>query len=84
MSVMNEQREQLLESLNTLLADLISKAKSGRVRDAQTWKLRLSTVNSLANLLRAYNQILKDAEIETILSEIEEVKDAIKQNQERY
>lgn len=82
---MNEQREQLLEALNPLLADLISKAKSGRVRDPQTWKLRLSTVNSLSNLLRTYNQILRDSEIEEILSEIEEVKNAInEQNQEGY
>ena len=78
-------REQLLESLNPLIADFIVKAKSGRIKDKELAKIRISYANSLANLIRAYNGLLKDKEMEDLMQEIEELKNAInEQNQEGY
>ena len=78
-------REQLLESLNPLIADFIVKAKSGRIKDKELAKIRISYANSLANLIRAYNGLLKDKKMEDLMQEIEELKNAInEQNQEGY
>lgn len=77
-------RDKILESLNPLIADFIVKAKSGRIQDRELAKIRISYANSLANLIRAYNGLLKDKEVEELMQEIEELKDAIyKQNEER-
>lgn len=74
-------REQILESLNPLIADFIVKARTGRIRDRELAKIRISYANSLANLIRAYNGLLRDKEVEELMQEIEELKDAInKQN----
>lgn len=68
-------RNQLLEDLHPLLAELISKAKDGRFRgDKDTYKLRVSYINALANLLRAYNQLSRDKEIDELMEEIEKLK----------
>ena len=78
-------REQILEQLNPLISDFIVKAKNGRIRDEKKAKIRISYANALSNLIRAYNGLLKDKEMEDLMQEVEELKNAIKeQNQEGY
>ena len=41
----------------------------------ETHRLRIAYINSLSNLLRAYNQLLRDTEIEELKEEIEKLKE---------
>lgn len=71
-------RDQLIESLTPLLADLINKANKGRFQGSEeTHKLRISYINALSNLIRAYNTLLKDKEIEDLQKEILELKEVL-------
>lgn len=73
-------RDKLLEDLSPLLSELMNKAKAGRFQgNIETHKLRISYVNALSNLLRAYNQLLKDKEVEDLENQIMELYDAINQ-----
>ena len=73
-------RDKLLEDLSPLLSELMNKARAGRFQgNIETHKLRISYVNALSNLLRAYNQLLKDKEIEELENQIMELYDAINQ-----
>lgn len=74
-------RKELLEEIYPLFNELIKKGKSGRFRaeDNELYKLRISYVNALANLLRAYNTLLKDSEIEELQKEIIELKELLKE-----
>jgi len=78
-------RDNLLEDLNPLISDLIVKAKSGRFQGKEeTHRLRIAYINALAGLLRAYNQLLKDKELNEIQEEIEELKEAINTGRRDY
>jgi len=69
-------RDNIIESLNPLLADLIKKASAGHFQGKEeTHRLRIAYINSLSNLLRAYNQLLRDTEIEELKEEIEKLKE---------
>ena len=73
-------RDKLIEDLSPLLSELMNKAKAGRFQgNIETHKLRISYVNALSNLLRAYNQLLKDKEVEDLENQIMELYDAINQ-----
>lgn len=73
-------RDKLIEELSPLLSELMNKARAGRFQgNIETHKLRISYVNALSNLLRAYNQLLKDKEIEDLENQIMELYDAINQ-----
>ena len=73
-------RAELIEQITPLLSELISKANQGRFNgDTETYKLRISYVNALANLLRAFNQLMRDKEIEELQTEIIELKQLIKE-----
>lgn len=73
-------RDKLLEDLSPLLSELMNKARAGRFQgNIETHKLRISYVNALSNLLRAYNQLLKDKEVEDLQNQIMELYDAINQ-----
>ena len=77
-------RNQLIEQINPLLSELINKANQGRFNgDTETYKLRISYVNALANLLRAFNQLMKDKEIDELANQIEELQNAINQSIEK-
>lgn len=77
---MDNIREQLIEQINPLLSELISKANQGRFNgDMETYKLRISYVNALANLLRAFNQLMRDKDIDELQSEIMELKQLIEE-----
>ena len=77
-------REQILEQLNPLIADYIVKAKSGRIQDRELAKIRISYANALAGLIRAYNGLLRDKELEEIAEELAELQNEFKKSQERY
>lgn len=73
-------RDKLIEDLSPLLSELMNKARAGRFQgNIETHKLRISYVNALSNLLRAYNQLLKDKEVEDLENQIMELYDAINQ-----
>lgn len=73
-------RAELIEQITPLLSELISKANQGRFNgDTETYKLRISYVNALANLLRAFNQLMRDKEIEELQTEIIELKQLIEE-----
>lgn len=78
---MMSQRDELLEQLNPLIADFIVKAKGGRIRDERKAKIRISYANALSNMIRAYNVLLKDKELEEIQMELEELKNEFKESQ---
>ena len=65
-----DSRDAILESLNPLIADLVVKAKGGRIRDEKKAKIRIMYCNALANILRAYNGMLKDKELEELQREL--------------
>ena len=73
-------RKELLEEIYPLFSELIKQGKSGRfqAKDTELYKLRISYVNALANLLRAYNTLLKDSEMEELQDEIMELKELLK------
>lgn len=68
-------RKELLEEIYPLFAELIKQGKSGRfqAKDTELYKLRISYVNALANLLRAYNTLLKDSEIQELQDQVNEL-----------
>ena len=74
-------RDDILEQLNPLIADFIVKAKGGRIRDEQKAKIRISYANALSNLIRAYNGLLKDKELEELEAELQELKNEFKESQ---
>lgn len=77
-------RDNILEQLNPLIADFIVKAKNGRIRDEKKAKIRISYANALSNLIRAYNGLLRDKEIEDLQMELEALKNEFEKNQDRY
>lgn len=71
-------RDEIIELLNPLLSDLIKKANGGRFRgNEENHKLRISYINALSNLLRSYNTLLKDKEIDELQEQIQELKEAM-------
>ena len=77
-------RDDILEQLNPLIADFIVKAKNGRIRDEKKAKIRISYANALSNLIRAYNGLLKDKEIEELQEQLETLQNEFKKNKNRY
>lgn len=77
-------RDAILEQLNPLIADFIVKAKGGRIRDEQKAKIRISYANALSNLIRAYNGLLRDKELEELEQQLQELQDEFKKNKNRY
>lgn len=71
-------RDQIIESLNPLISDLIRKANGGRFRgNEENHKLRISYINALSNLLRSYNILLRDKEIEELQEQINKLKEEL-------
>lgn len=77
-------RDKLLEELNPLIADFIVKAKSGRIKDRELAKIRISYANALSSLIRAYTGLLRDKELEEIMQEMEELRNEFKQSQKGH
>ena len=77
-------RDDILEQLNPLIADFIVKAKDGRIRDEKKAKIRISYANALSNLIRAYNGLLRDKEIEELQEQLETLQNEFEKNKNRY
>lgn len=77
-------RDDILEQLNPLIADFIVKAKNGRIRDEKKAKIRISYANALSNLIRAYNGLLRDKEIEELQEQLETLQNEFEKNKNRY
>ena len=77
-------RDAILEQLNPLIADFIVKAKNGRIRDEKKAKIRISYANALSNLIRAYNGLLRDKEIEELQEQLETLQNEFEKNKNRY
>ena len=77
-------RDDILEQLNPLIADFIVKAKDGRIRDEKKAKIRISYANALSNLIRAYNGLLKDKELEELQEQLETLQNEFEKNKNRY
>ena len=77
-------RDAILEKLNPLIADFIIKARNGRIRDDNKAKIRISYANALSNLIRAYNGLLRDKEVEELQEELEALKNEFEKNKNRY
>lgn len=76
---MEDIRNQLIEQISPLLSEMIGKANQGRFNgDMETYKLRVSYVNALSNLLRAFNQLLRDKEYEELLEEVNALKEQMR------
>ena len=52
--------------------------------DEKKAKIRISYANALSNLIRAYNGLLRDIELEEIQKQLEELKNELESNKERY
>ena len=76
-------RDYIIEQLNPLIADFIVKAKSGRIRDEKKAKIRISYANALSNLIRAYNGLLRDKELEELQEQLEALRNEFTENQKR-
>lgn len=79
---MDTYRDSILEMMGPLIADLANKAEHGRFRDKETHRIRVSYYNALARMISSYNQVLKDAELQQLQEEVEELKELIKQSRE--
>ena len=77
-------RDAILEQLNPLIADFIVKAQNGRIRDEKKAKVRISYANALSNLIRAYNGLLRDKEIEELQEQLETLQNEFEKNKNRY
>ena len=77
-------RDKIIEDLNPLIADFIVKAKSGRIKDRELAKIRISYANALSSLIRAYTGLLRDKELEEIMQEMEDLKNEFKESKKRY
>ena len=72
-------RDIVLKELESLIFDTIKRCSAKRYRSstnpANHDKIRQGYINSLAGLVRAYNQLLRDKEIDEIQREIELLKE---------
>ena len=77
-------REQILEELYPLIADFIVKSKSARIKDKELARVRIGYANALAGLIRAYNGLLKDKEMEELMQELEDLKNEFAESKKRF
>lgn len=71
-------RESLLSANSTLIGQLQSRLKAKRWRVQEGENLKISYCRTLIQALQAQNAILKDAELDDLKKEIEELKELMK------
>jgi len=71
-------RENLLELTSNTIKLLNNKINSGRFRDKEIEKLRLSYQRLLGEFIKIHNSILKDSELEELKERIKKLEEAIK------
>ena len=77
-------RDELLELALPLIKESIALARKGRIRDKELARVRISFGNLAVNLINSVNRMLKDKEIDELMQEVENLKNELKQSQERY
>lgn len=71
-------REALLSVNSVLIAQMQDRLKAKRFRPADGDSVKLGYIRALIQALHAQNGILKDAELDDLKKEIEELKDLMK------
>lgn len=75
-------REQILKEIEELIFLTIERCKALQYHSkaevyANPHKLRQGYLNSLSSLIKSYNQLLKDKEIDDIKDELEQLKEEL-------
>lgn len=75
-------RQEILKELENIIYEAMERCLASNYRNTTNTrvnphKLRQGYYNSLATLIKAYNQLLKDSEIDEIKEEIEELKEEL-------
>lgn len=75
-------RQDILKELENIIYEAMGRCsarhfKSSRDLSVNPHKLRQGYYNSLASLIKAYNQLLKDSEIDELKTELEELKEEL-------
>jgi hypothetical protein len=71
-------REALLHANSVLIAQLQDRLKAKRFRPADGDTIKIGYIRALIQALQAQNAILKDAELDELKKEIEELKELMK------
>jgi hypothetical protein len=71
-------REALLSANSALIGQLQARLKSKRFRPADGDSIKIGYIRALIQALQAQNAILKDAELDDLKKEIEELKELMK------
>lgn len=71
-------REALLRANSALIAQLQTRLKAKRFRPTDGDSVKLGYIRALIQALQAQNSILKDAELDELKKEIDELKDVMK------
>lgn len=68
-----EERNELLERVDTALEEAIRKVEQGRVYDAENEKVRIKWIRAVGYLIRTKRQVLKDKELEEMQERIDQL-----------
>ena len=71
-------RESLLSANSVLIAQLQARLKAKRFRPQEGDSIRIGYMRALIQALQCQNAILKDAELDELKAELEELKEAMK------
>ena len=71
-------RESLLSANSVLIAQLQARLKAKRFRPQEGDSIRIGYMRALIQALQCQNAILKDAELDDLKKELEELKEAMK------
>ena len=75
-------RKQILKEIEELIFMLIDRCEAQRYNSGTNTamnphKIRQGYINSLSSLIKAYNQLLKDTEINEVKDELEQLKEEL-------
>jgi hypothetical protein len=71
-------RESLLSANSVLISQLQNRLRAKRFRPQEGDSIRISYMRALIQALQCQNAILKDAELDDLKKELEELKEALK------
>jgi len=77
------ERELVLSKLSEAIDFLHNKALKGKVRDERTEKVRIAWFKALSYSCSIYNQISRDNELDVLKEDIEELKELMRDKNER-
>lgn len=77
------ERELVLSKLSEAIDFLHNKALNGKIRDEKTEKVRIAWFKALSYSCSIYNQISRDNELDVLKEDIEELKELMRDKNER-